>query len=125
MSPLDRVLHALRSSGPDSYRADPKDTGRWHAYCPACGSHLASTRRLTILEDRGGRVRLHCTTHCSEESILRALKARECLYDAAPALTAWGLDAPSLELPLVEAECDRLAAATRLVRTLERELAAA
>lgn len=120
--PLDRVLYALRSMGPDSYRADPDDIGRWYTHCPAC---CAGVRRLTILEGRDGRVRLHCTIQCSEESILRALKARERLYDAAPALTAWGLDAPSLALPLIEAECDRLAAATRLVRALERELVAA
>jgi len=122
---LDRLLYALRSTGPDSYRADPDVDGKWHSFCPACGSHLAGTRRLTILEGRDGRVRLYCTTQCSEESILRALKARELLYETAPALTAWGLDAPALELPLIDAECDRRAAATRLLRTLERELVAA
>lgn len=79
MKPLDRLLEALRATGPDSYRADPDRLDTWLAYCPGCASRLLDIRRLTIRE-RDGQVTMTCSTGCSTDSIFTALKVCERLY---------------------------------------------
>jgi hypothetical protein len=82
MNAADRILEALRCTGPDAYRADPDRLGQWWAYCPSCNSRAAGERRLRIIECSSTRVVLLCSIGCSYEAIMAALKRAEDRYPA-------------------------------------------
>jgi hypothetical protein len=66
VSPVDRVLDALRAHG-----GNPKRNGaNWQAKCPAHDDRVAS---LSISEGNDGRVLLHCHAGCDTEAIVIAL----------------------------------------------------
>jgi hypothetical protein len=72
---LDRVLEALRATGPDAYRADVDRLGVWWARCPACAA--PGERRLQIVERSTTRVELICSLGCTPEAILIELRRAE------------------------------------------------
>jgi hypothetical protein len=112
---VDRLLEALRSVGPDQYRADPDHPNVWHSYCASCASHILEVRRLTITEDRDGRVRMICSTGCSLDSIFHALRIAE-LYP-----NAWCRRLRD-EGRLAEQELEQLRRNRWLIRTIQREM---
>ncbi len=116
MRPLDRLLEALRACGRDQYRADPDQIGVWHSYCPGCASHMLDIRRLTIRERNNGEVTMTCSTGCSEDSILVALRVAEILFPF-----GWSGETPADVEAVADLELERSRAGRRLVDTIRRE----
>ena len=71
MSGVDRLLCALRATGPDSYRCTPRPDA-WIARCPACREPDA----LDIRE-AGSRAVFACAFGCERAAILEALATAE------------------------------------------------
>lgn len=121
--PIDRLLHALRALGPDSYRADSVRLGLWHATCPVCG-RFTSARRLVIHEVGGGGATFRCRLECPRAAILAALALAERRY---PAFSGWGWDTfdPETTRRVAESALAAQSADARLLRELDREASGA
>jgi hypothetical protein len=85
--PLDRLLEALRATGPNAYRGDPEHLGSYKAYCPACASRLVGVRRLQIYERRDSKLSVTCSTGCSAAAIRIAPRLAERYYPATCAVS--------------------------------------
>ncbi len=114
---LDRLLLALRATGPDAYRADPDRIDVWRAYCPACSP--VEARRLTVRERADGTVTVSCSLGCSTRSIVVALALAERRYPR----TWAGHESPADAAAVAEVELGRLVAQRRVVAALAREAA--
>jgi hypothetical protein len=113
---VDRVLLALRASGPDAYRASEAYPNQWRAYCPCCRSELVGVRSLWIYASRSGGAQLTCQRECSTEHILKALQRDEERYaEGWPSQTC-----PAIVAAVTEVELERIAREQRIIRNLRR-----
>jgi hypothetical protein len=110
-----RLLVAFAACGRDQYRADADNPGTFRAYCPGCGSHLVGVRRLTIRE-RDGVVTMACSTGCTQESIVTALKVAERTYPL-----TWSGETPADVGAVADLLHERGNAERELVRSLQWE----
>ncbi len=115
---VDRVLEALRATGPDAYRADVRNAHTWWAYCPACDSRRFDDRRL-VLREHGGHVVATCAHGCSEIQIARALREAERGFPA-----TWGDDPEHPSPDLAARLAEHLLAEAKLRRERRGGLAA-
>jgi hypothetical protein len=97
------ALAALRAIGPDAYRCDADDPGRWQARCPHCRG-----RSLVIAETtEGGRVTIGCRHRCCEPKALADLLqtdpvilAERARADRWQAFATWAIEFAQRQLDL-------------------------